>query len=503
MIPNDKMIIALGNDNMLWRLTAQRLLVERGNHDVLTDLYDLVKETHQPINPSTSQPIKDENSYAAIHALWTIDGLGALSKDDKAEAVMLEALKHPSAGVRKAAIQILSKTGWREEIVTKYNLLNDPDPNTRLAALVSLTELPSSEALGKSLYKMSIEQSIISDEWLSKALYVAAVQHKNGFIQAFLDANPSYDPNKVQQNKREAFDYDDSTWKTMTLPTYIEQAGLDIDGFIWFRKAVELPVSGSKKATLSLGPINDSDISFINGLRVGGIDSRTNDKRVYEVATGILKPGKNIVAVRVEDKGGRGGIYGKPEELFLASGAQKVSLAGEWKYEVAMEYGTAKSMFADKSIGETFCDAYLGAVSDPTNNFTEASGDATVIHIKAIKNEMKYDLKTFSVVAGKPVELIFENPDFMQHNLLITQIGKLEVVGKAADKMAADPKGAEQQYVPDMPEVLFSTKLVNPQETVRLKFVAPAKPGDYPFVCTFPGHWLLMNGIMKVESPAL
>ena len=131
------------------------------------------------------------------------------------------------------------------------------------------------------------------------------------------------------------------------------------------------------------------------------------------------------------------------------------------------------------------------------------AGDATVIHIKAIPHEMKYNLKTFSVQAGKPVELVFENPDFMQHNLLITDIGKLEVVGKAADKMAADPKAAERQYVPDIPEVLFSTKLVNPQEIVRLKFIAPTKPGDYPFVCTFPGHWLIMNGVMKVGSPSL
>jgi uncharacterized protein len=59
-------------------------------------------------------------------------------------------------------------------------------------------------------------------------------------------------------------------------------------------------------------------------------------------------------------------------------------------------------------------------------------------------------------------------------------------------------------YVPDMPEVLFATKLVNPQQTERLRFIAPKKAGDYPFVCTFPGHWSIMNGIMKVvEKPAL
>jgi azurin len=112
-------------------------------------------------------------------------------------------------------------------------------------------------------------------------------------------------------------------------------------------------------------------------------------------------------------------------------------------------------------------------------------------------------LKEFTVEAGKPVEIIFENPDFMQHNLLITQIGSLETVGKAADKMAGDPKGAEKNYVPELPEVLFSTKLVNPQQTVTLRFIAPTKAGDYPFVCTFPGHWSIMNGTMKVSSKPL
>jgi azurin len=55
-------------------------------------------------------------------------------------------------------------------------------------------------------------------------------------------------------------------------------------------------------------------------------------------------------------------------------------------------------------------------------------------------------------------------------------------------------------YVPDIPQVLFHTRLVNPQETVKLEFVAPDKPGDYPYVCTFPGHWSIMNGVMKVVS---
>jgi azurin len=86
----------------------------------------------------------------------------------------------------------------------------------------------------------------------------------------------------------------------------------------------------------------------------------------------------------------------------------------------------------------------------------------------------------------------------MQHNIVITMPGAMDIVGKAADKLATASNGAELQYVPNIPQVLFHTRLVNPRETVTLRFTAPSETGDYPYVCTFPGHWSIMNGIMKV-----
>jgi azurin len=118
--------------------------------------------------------------------------------------------------------------------------------------------------------------------------------------------------------------------------------------------------------------------------------------------------------------------------------------------------------------------------------------------MKTIQNEMKYDLSEFVVKAGETVTLVFENNDFMQHNLLILAEGSLEKVGKAADEIAQDPSAADSSYIPKMPEVLQATKLVNPNEKVTLTFTAPDTPGEYPYVCTFPGHWRIMQGIMKV-----
>jgi uncharacterized protein len=484
------LVDALSNDNMFWRTTAQRLLVERGKLDVLQALYDLI--SNQATNESG-------DNYAAIHALWTIDGLGALSKDDETESIIRGALNHPSAGVRKAAIQILSKRLWTEEEILKSNALNDKDPNTRLAAILSLVEISPSESLGKTLYALSLDESVKNDEWLSKGVYAAATQHRKGFLDAFLAANPNYDEQKANEKRREATDHDDTSWKQMELPQYIETAGLNIDGVIWFRKVIDLPASVSnKKATVSLGAINESDVTYVNGVIVGGHQRNPRQIRSYEVGSGILKAGRNVIAVRVEDIGGNGGMNGDPEEMFLQVGTHKLSLKGTWRFEVEKIYGRNQSMFDGTSIGKVFADNNLIKVKSPESNLSPDG--TTVIKIKVVKNEMKYDLKSFTVEVGKPVEIIFENPDFMQHNLVIVQAGELETVGRAADKLASDSKGAEKNYVPEIPEVLFATKLVNPQQTVSLKFIAPAKAGDYPFVCTFPGHWSLMNGMMKVVS---
>jgi azurin len=65
--------------------------------------------------------------------------------------------------------------------------------------------------------------------------------------------------------------------------------------------------------------------------------------------------------------------------------------------------------------------------------------------------------------------------------------------------MLRDPKASEKFYVPEIPEVLFATKMIGPQELYTLSFTAPTTPGQYPFLCTFPGHWRMMNGIMVVE----
>ena len=84
----------------------------------------------------------------------------------------------------------------------------------------------------------------------------------------------------------------------------------------------------------------------------------------------------------------------------------------------------------------------------------------------------------------------------MNHNLVMVQPGAADEVGLAALAMGA--KGFETGYVPESDKILFASKLLENKEEQVIEFIAPEKPGDYQYVCTFPGHHVLMRGIMRV-----
>ena len=120
------------------------------------------------------------------------------------------------------------------------------------------------------------------------------------------------------------------------------------------------------------------------------------------------------------------------------------------------------------------------------------------IRIESPVAEMKFNLPGFTVEAGEEIEIEFFNPDQMPHNMVVTVPGALETVGLKAEAMAKEADAFAKNFVPATPEVLYSTRLINTGETARLRFTVPARTGSYPYVCTFPGHWRTMNGLMSV-----
>jgi azurin len=120
------------------------------------------------------------------------------------------------------------------------------------------------------------------------------------------------------------------------------------------------------------------------------------------------------------------------------------------------------------------------------------------IAIGTIPGAMQYDIKEMKATPREILEITLKNTDTMQHNLLITMPGKMSEVGVAADKMGDTPEGKACQFVPDMPSVLAVMGLIDPGKSGSLFYVVPQKPGTYQYVCTFPGHWRMMNGKLKV-----
>lgn len=121
-----------------------------------------------------------------------------------------------------------------------------------------------------------------------------------------------------------------------------------------------------------------------------------------------------------------------------------------------------------------------------------------VVRINTVHEEMRYDTPYFAVEAGRPVQVVLRNEDLMPHNLVITRPGKLKAVAFAAAAMPAQAGRKGRQYVPDSPDVMHATNLVPSHSQYVLTFTAPKKPGEYPYVCTFPNHWMRMYGVMVV-----
>jgi len=145
--------------------------------------------------------------------------------------------------------------------------------------------------------------------------YDAALENDPG------DRNHWYDPTVAAPAKH---------WRTMTLPETWENTLGAVDGHVWFRKSIVLPASADgKEGVLHLPAVDDADVTYVNGRRVGATHG-WNTPRRYTLPAGVLHGGENLIAVRVEDTGGDGGIWGAADGLYLEVGGERCDLAGEW-----------------------------------------------------------------------------------------------------------------------------------------------------------------------------
>jgi sialate O-acetylesterase len=156
----------------------------------------------------------------------------------------------------------------------------------------------------------------------------------------FEDWWTAHEPDAKEKAKWAALRFDDSGWKTVRPTKVWERIGdpelASFNGAIWYRTAFNLTKAQAEGAThIALGLVDDSDTTFINGVRVGGVEGRTT-RRSYALKKGVLTAGRNVVAVRVLDSGGSGGLYDANDQRFLMlADGSKVPLPEEWRYKVS------------------------------------------------------------------------------------------------------------------------------------------------------------------------
>jgi len=177
-------------------------------------------------------------------------------------------------------------------------------------------------------------------------------------------------------------------------------------------------------------------------------------------------------------------------------------LIGALQYTRAIEHPAPPTAPAAPAAPPAASTAVAAAPATPAAS--APAGDVAIVNIKpGTANPMSYDTTSFIVKAGQKVKLTFtnDNPTApLQHNFVLGVLGSKDKLIALSNGMMADMVGAMKNgFIPQDPAVLAHTKLLNPQESETVEFTAPAEKGDYPYMCTFPGHSLIMNGTMKVE----
>ena len=499
------LINALLNNNMFWRTTAQRLLVENGDKSVLPALYKLVrneKADEAGINPS------------AIHALWTMHGLKALDGINKeALDVAVKALSHSVAGVRKAAIQVLPATPATLLAIQRAKVLDDPDGRVKLAAILALADMKPAPEIGEALVNVALKPENEKDNWLKYAIMAAASKNQTGFAAAFSRKGVVATTTNISEaslaqrlamlnritsvplqvrrtqggapleapdvtNKEISISGDLQKFRDLAYDGLVVAHGDILNGYGLFLKENKLYFQvnqGGKPFSLNSENLpNTGKVSFrASLLKEGAMGLSINNKQIANtLASGLFTQAlKTGIRVGVEDKQGRDKVAEYPDTFRIRAALTNAKLE-------AFAPGSPKS---------------IAAVKKPTVS--------KVIVVGVIKDVMQFNKTLITATAGSVVQIVFQNPDHMQHNLVLIKPKTTEKVGAAADELARDPNGAKLNYVPRIQEVLQATPLVNPGGKFTLTFTVPAVPGDYPFVCTFPGHWRIMKGIMRVTKP--
>ena len=357
-----------------------------------------------------------------------------------------------------------------------------------------------------------------------RAFYIAATRHQAGFFALY-----NADPNKLPFSSlsvplrmgsatpdwRSPSAQDlSASWKDMQVPGSWESRGLtDFDGIVWFTRTVDVP-QDALVDTLSLGPVRNTARVWVNGIQLNGSAPAAPpvaaniaavaraSTLTFDVAKGVVKPGANTITVQVTNQRAEGGFIGTAAEMYLKAGERRLPLAGTWKYRVERSSNTGTLYARPGELAAHVAFVAGGGTAGAAGAALPvvASVPDVVIQLSVVPNEMKYATTEITVQPGQLVEIVLSNPDQMPHNFVLGATGSLQAIGAAADQFAQTAGAAGQDYAPDMAQILFKARMVGPGESVAFQFRAPTTPGAYPYLCTYPNHWRIMNGVLNVAA---
>ncbi len=444
---------ALQSDNQFWRITAQRLIVEGKKTALIPDLIQLAGDE--------SKTDKNGLNAAALHALWTLDGLGAVNRNNaEVDETVSNALSSGSYAVKRAAMTLLPETTEGSEILAKSGLLTDADAHMRLATVLRASELPESATLYAEMEKLAKDASNTSDKWLNAAIKVYFRELNSEEVDAASVEMlvPSAEEKLTTWSYTEEKPADD--WMAADFSATAWKKGQGMFGGhdeeriktkwtsddIWLRKEVTLGQE-IEEPVIKIAYDDDYEI-FVNGqllLTETGANRQYKYMKVDKEKSKLFKKGKNLIAVHGKNTGG--------------------------------------GQHLDVGIGK----------------IAEIKADVT-FDLKTVPQEMAFDKTELRAKAGQTVEIKLENVDQMPHNLVVISVGSLDTFGPMVDAFVTTPDAEKMGYVPNSRYVLGATEMLDPNESGSVIFTLPDEPGTYPFVCTFPGHWRFMQGVIIVTA---
>lgn len=308
------LVSALAHSNRLWRRHAQRLLVERGQSDVVPGLLKLIAD--KSVDAAGL-------NVGAIHSLWTLKGLGALdTSSGESFQAAVSALQHPSAGVRRNAALVLPPASESVAALADSKVIADADPQVRLAAILALADMPPREEAGKLLAAAAQEPSNMLDRWLKEAIICAGATQATPFLSSLPSANATSGHDNSSAGSRSSSNTNANTTSRSASGTYTDarQAGGGSD----IVAAAQGEIVSVLAEHLARGkPTADQLTDLLVRLKAG--DPKLVQAAISGLARGWPRDYAPELSPRLESQ-----LDQLVETLSLGARGQLVRLAGSW-----------------------------------------------------------------------------------------------------------------------------------------------------------------------------